>query len=957
MPFGRIPMIGYGTTLLLEGLQSAHQLALMHPTRTVLVLLQQDIQPNVVQTVVQWSQQRLTEQAQRLWTLEALQALPTVHPQHATAQSTTRTGSLLDKSKPIDMQSLPANISIGSGLCATKILIDQPVSNPQPSSTETTTTTTPPRPVMRLNSIGESQRNILTIDTTPLAVPRAVGLEVNSIRDLKGPCHQLFCRNNVVFATHKHPLLQTLDTTTTPPTSSAWRRTTSETTDDPSRWPRMVFSIRMQYFPTRRLSQRQAEQRLHSLPPNAFRHLLTSISSMLDRIVQGSKKAPSNVILSKGLQLEPVLLHQADYIVQSGRVGPKTDDGEAEGSFSLEISASRTSLDISTPIQININVMTQPMPNSTFGNTEAIRNGEAVLIEGLVMAREMGHRAGWTCQEEDESEMIEWVRDQMDIQWLSETSSDPDVLLPVCWTIDGIQRFKRARTSSNGSIRVRTPNLSPYASRTHSYHGKRKEDLGLGIRRDSTLSRLQEASENLKAHNSDEAGDLLHAKDANGENDKGLSPRHVEENGASKVSIVAVESVSARRPLKTSFGGFSSLNESRSQTLALAEMTEDHLGLALSAPSPPVGSSKDVGHQEKLLGTFGDGVTSSDLLGSAETAKPSPPGRSLSRFSIKSYQLERSNHGLGDEWALGNVDLTLGSMPVKTDFLASPPLLAERRVSGSVSPLSPSPATFSGTDFLQDLNGRASPKVNGLGLQSGSGIAALEEPTRSSNTVDNSNRRSFGVFGPRGNGGGGVSKPGDLGRSGSSDDIKGRRSPTQQLEAPVELVPDFLGSTFGSPKSSAPSTFTNTVPDFLGASFGSPRSPPPSNTAAANAVPDFLGSSFGTSPKRGSFVKLSETDPALRWSQSSPSVIGSTKVVHFADTEPTDKLRRIESDPITHSLNGTAADGSSRRSSGSSEGDGDSQRRPSFSKSKAHTRRSWGQGIGGHDIQGIQGLE
>ena len=42
-----------------QGLQSAHQLALMHPTRTVLVLLQQDIQPNVVQTFVQWSQQRL----------------------------------------------------------------------------------------------------------------------------------------------------------------------------------------------------------------------------------------------------------------------------------------------------------------------------------------------------------------------------------------------------------------------------------------------------------------------------------------------------------------------------------------------------------------------------------------------------------------------------------------------------------------------------------------------------------------------------------------------------------------------------------------------------------------------------------------------------------------------------------------------------------------------------------
>ncbi|KAG0069320.1 hypothetical protein BGZ89_003112 [Linnemannia elongata] len=932
-----------------EGLQSAHQLALMHPARTILVLLQQDIQPNVVQTVVQWSQQRLTEQAQRLWTLEALQSLPPT--QHAPAQSTTKSGSLLDKSKPVDLHSLPPNISIGSGLCATKILIDQPVSNSQPASNPENSPT--PRPVMRPNSIGESQENVLTIDTTPLAVPRAVGLEVRSMHNFKGPCYQLFCKTNIVFANHKHPLLHTLDTITTPPTSSAWRRASSDMAEDPSRWPRMVFSIRMQYFQQKESPQRRAEQSYHPLSTNALRHLLASTSSMLDRFAQGSKGGISNIILSKGLQLEPIMLHQSDYIVRNGRVGPKAEDDEVEGTFKLEISASRSSLDISTPIEVHINVITQPMPNSTFGNTEAIRNGEAVLIDGLVMARSMAHRAGWTCQEEDESEMVEWVRDQMDIQWLSETSTDPDVLMPVCSTIDCIQKFKRARTFSNGSIRVRTPNLSPYASRTHSFYDKRKEDLGLGIRRETTLSRLQEVSANLKEHKaaqSDEAGDLLHANDANGENDKGLSPRQVEENGASKVSIVAVESVAANRPLKTSFGGFSSLNESRSQTLALAEMTEDHLGLALSAPSPPIGSSsstnsKDSTVQEKSFGAFSDGVTTSDLYGTAETAKPSPPpGRSLSRFSIKSYQLERSNHGLGDEWALGNVDLTLGSStPSKGDFMSTPPLSAERRSAGGISPLSPSPATFHTTDFLQDLSGRASPKVNGLGVHS---AAALEEPTKSSsqgsNTVDNSSRRSFGVFGPRSNGG--ISKPGDLGRSGSSGDNKDRKSPAQLLEEPLELVPDFLGSTFGSPKTSAPATFIDTVPAFLGAS-----------------------GSFGSSPKRGASAQFSDTNPSLERNHSSPSIVGSTKVVHFADIDATDKLWRIESEPATHSLGGSNGSGSgfgtsdetSRRSSGSSEGDGElgSSRRPSLSKSKAHTRRSWGQGIGGHDIQGIQGLE
>ncbi|KAF9917832.1 hypothetical protein FBU30_000503 [Linnemannia zychae] len=678
----------------------------------------------------------------------------------------------------------------------------------------------------------------------------------------------------------------------------------------------------------------------------------------------------------KGLKLEPILLHQSDCTVQNGRVGPKTDDSEVEDVFTLEISASRTSLDVSTPIQIQINVISQPMPNNTFGNTEAISNGEAILIEGLVMARSMARRAGWTCQEEDESEMIEWVRDQMDIQWLSETIADTDVLFPICSTVEGIHRFRRARTFSNGSIRIRTPNLSPYASRTHSYQNKRNEDQRLGLQCDTTISQLHKFSTNIKEHKaiqSEEAGDLPHVNDTNGENDKGLSPRHVEENGASKVSIAAVESNTVKRPLKTSFGGFSSLNESRSQTLALAEMTEDHLGLALSAPSPPArssssGSSNNSAAQEKSTGTFGDGISSSDL-GAIETTKPSlPPERSLSRFSIKSYQLERNNHGLGDEWALGDVDQFLGSTSTKID-LSTPPLIAERRPSGGISPLSPSPSKFQDIDFLQDLTGRVSPKTHdNVSLQNGSGAVLLESAAVSPNEkphIENIRRKSFGVFGPRSNSG--LSQPNDLGSSGSSDSNRDRKSPAQLLEEPLEFVPDFLGNSFGSPKTSAPATFTD-VPDFLGASFRTPKSSP--SSTAAKHVPDFLGNTFGSPPKRA-FVKLSDTDPSLERNYSSPGAIGSTKVVHFAEVDAADKLRRTDSEPITH-VHESGSNGTARRNSGSNEGgDEDSEMlrksmlndnsnllvSPQTSKSKAHTRRSWGQGIGGHDIQGIQGLE
>ncbi|KAG0047584.1 hypothetical protein BGZ83_007390 [Gryganskiella cystojenkinii] len=805
---------------------------------------------------------------------------------------------------------LPTNLGICPGYTATGILIDKPRTQRQQPSTGATLTS---KPLKRFSSVGGSQRsNNLTVNTTVSTPSRTVGLSIcpssGSSTDTR---YRILCRNEVVFANEKHPLVQSLDATTTPPTSKddfAGGSSTSDRTDDQPPRASMVFSIKMKYSRTRPQSS----------VTQAAEHFLSQGYSSLDGLTaSGSNRHPAQI------QLQPVLLHRCYPIHQQGRIS-LTETTEREDSFRLDIHAWSKSLELSSPIELEVSVVTSPVRQIAFGNSDVIRNGEDVLLEGLALARTMAQQAGWKCLEEDDSSMIEWVRDEMSIQWSSERVSNQDQWQSVCSNVEGVKRPRRSRTVSNGSESSSMP----------------------GHRRHSTLERLKEASETLLEHEAQSKEDHLTAKDG----------KESADQKSSKVTIAAVEPVSPQRPgIKTSFGGFSSLNESRSHSLALAEETEDHLGVALSIPSSNGGQTSPKDRQDQVAGAkfFGEGITPAEIIGtdlgneSPLSSNPSPPEpRKLSRFSIKSYRMERDNTGLSDEWGLGSLNASSlfptppssTSSLKKNDLLTTPPLLAETTSSlGSVSPLSPSaPGEGQVQDFLSGSNasppkfgsGVSRPQQFGKNLFSGTSSSSTISSTddqpktvsESSNQIDNSSRRSFGVFGPRQSfsaGGKAVGSSSSTGNSGISP-----------LDAPVELIPDFLGASFPAPKTLS-----------------------------------------------GRKESVSAGGTSLARVQSTPSV-SAVKAVHFADSgvDGEDGLRRVESDPCTAQLQ--------KASLGDVEDDTDMQatldalRRPSLttdfsmsssrsssstssssSKSKAHTRRSWGQGIGGSDIQGIQGLE
>ncbi|KAF9346534.1 hypothetical protein BGX26_001934 [Mortierella sp. AD094] len=662
----------------------------------------------------------------------------------------------------------------------------------------------------------------------------------------------------------------------------------------------MTFSISMQY--------RRQKERSKKLSFTYYR-LLTSASHILDRMLgDKTERLPTKAGETNSmLDLSPVLLHQSERIIHNGRVRASQPDDDSNELLCLRIFASTMFLEVSAPIQILVKVETQPTVQDAFGNTETIRKGETVLMEGLGIARDMAHTAGWTCLEEDDSRMVEWVRDEMRIQWSSEPQ--PSTLLPVCATVEGLQTFTRTRTLSNNGLRVRTPNLSPYLSRTHSLIGKRREGHGLSDRRDSTLKRLQEVTETLQAHEKQKLEDEDHSR-------------------ASKVTIAAVESTQTQRPgLKTSFGGFSSLNNSRMQTLALAEGTEDHLGMSLSI-SPSSGSTsikEQTTPPQEQPSSFSDGVGPLDFLG-METNKQTSPKPKISRFSIKSYQLERSNHGLKDEWAIGgksfNTNSTLGAATATAttnDLISTPPLIADISLSGTVSPLTPSPESLPVTDFLQGLS-PPKPYVpvgrfnysSGSSRFSGIGKGGEEQPNslaQDNNNIDNGSRKTIGTF----------SNTSGTFKSGIGAQIAQERS---QADKPAEVVHDFLGESFG----------TSHVQPFK-TKFERPYKTPE------------ISSSLPTELERV---------------QSAPKNLGSTatKSVQFADIEEFDdgsrmQVQRAYSEPATMTVTGSDSllDDSSSSSSSSSQSSVSNS-----SKSKAHTRRSWGQGIGGNDILGIQGL-
>ncbi|KAF9940441.1 hypothetical protein BGZ67_007577 [Mortierella alpina] len=153
-----------------EALKSACRIAQQSPSKTILVLLEEDIVPDSHQQVVQSVQQKLSEWAQYLWIRETIGTI--VLPSEDTSPSyVDQSTSTPFQTKPLEDLSLPSNVFIGSGLCATSILIDKSTTN-QPC------TDSIPKPVKRFSSVGGGQRNSLTINTTPPTPARIVGLEI-----------------------------------------------------------------------------------------------------------------------------------------------------------------------------------------------------------------------------------------------------------------------------------------------------------------------------------------------------------------------------------------------------------------------------------------------------------------------------------------------------------------------------------------------------------------------------------------------------------------------------------------------------------------------------------------------------------------------------------------------------------------------------------------------------------
>ncbi|KAG0299459.1 hypothetical protein BGZ98_010033 [Dissophora globulifera] len=948
-------IIGEGS----ETLDSACRLALQHPTRTVLLVLEQDVRPSAMQRTVLWLQRTLAAHTQRLWAHEALRAVPSTMQDTVPALVEHKVSPPREapfyKSRPIDLASLPPNLSISPKLFVTKILIDKPITDHQPVTPTSTSPlfSTMTRPVKRFNNLRGELHSNLTIDTTATTPAKTVGLELVATQEPTADVrYQLFCKNSIAFANDKHSLVHALNTTTTPPTSrdgAGGRRKSALSSDDQSPSSRMVFSICMQHIRPKENPEASNKQPFSPLA-TIYQHLLTRASRTLDRLSRNHGFVEEPV--SMNIALHPVLLHQSDRVLESGRVRLATSEDAAEEILKLEISVSTPSLATSAPIEIHVKVSTHPIVQDAFGNADMITKGEAVLLEGLVIAREMARTVGWICLAEDDSQMVEWVRDQMSIRWLDDTVTMATPLQAVCETVEGLHTFSRPRafSNSNSSLRIKTPTISPYASRTHSYRGgKRREDLGLGNRRDSTMQRLLEVTENLQSQENqapvkEDVKDFKESKDT--------KPR-------TKVTIAAVEELSlpgSGPGRKTSFGGFSALSETRYQTLARAEETEDHLGLALSIGTPKgAGNGAPVSPIEPTTAAFAEGF---DFLGGSNVISNNDnttPPRKLSRFSIKSYQLERNNHGLSNEWGIG-----LGSSAAsKNDLLSTPPLLADIGLSGTVSPLTPNPGSLPIPDFLQGLgadpsNRKQSPQMDLPQFTIGVGEGLGSDDTFSSGSslgyqdksaIDSESGRGIGVFGLNRHG----SSPSGVSsfrrNSSYSHALGSSNEGISPLEAPVELVHDFLSDKF--------------------------LEPPPQRVV-----------SFGRFKPSALAVSPSDVVPAPLGRNQSVPIVGSTKVVHFATSEEDStnsdgisngtggfsRLKRSQSEPAAPAMamdqsvnvqedDDTAADdeddnGTRARTSTSSSSSSSS----SFSKSKAHTRRSWGQGIGGNDILGIHGL-
>ncbi|KAG0228493.1 hypothetical protein BGW42_002117, partial [Actinomortierella wolfii] len=270
--------------------------------------------------------------------------------------------------------------------------------------------------------------------------------------------------------------------------------------------------------------------------PSGYSSLIQKLGDVCFQPVPPLFSTPSSPHKRACIPVEPVVLYRSGVnVVRSGQQQetPQEEDQSQEPTvprgdqFQLWIAAECGSLEATSPIRLSVNVLTPPTENDVFGNTAAIQQGEQILMEGLWMARRMASKAKWTCVEEDDSNMVEWVRDQMDIQWVTypyssnsdntSTSTtqairDPRWVLQHRTSMMGLQlltRYSRSTASGatsgdrRGRPQSRTPVLSPYASRTNSFVSKPRQSHLRDHQRNSTLDRLQKVTDKLEASSAD----------------------------------------------------------------------------------------------------------------------------------------------------------------------------------------------------------------------------------------------------------------------------------------------------------------------------------------------------------------------------------------------------------------------------------------------------------------------
>ncbi|KAG0240707.1 hypothetical protein BGW41_006704 [Actinomortierella wolfii] len=638
-------LIGEG----IETLEPAIQLARQYPSRSILILAHRcQLDQRLFPRVIAWSRSALMAYLDRIWIGEALPGVDSAQiagiqdsPVPVTSTSTALGGgnanptsggtslastqSHLLTQKEVD--DLPTNIYIGAGLVPKRLLLAAPTSTASRSS-------------MPSRTIG--------VDFVSASHPDEI--------------FELGVKESVIFIHQQHDLLRRFNqwrvqlakslaqAESSSPSQSSPSPSISRTeqiilgTDDyeaennqPPQSHCMKLTVKMEFRRTQL--------------PSGYSSLIQKLGDVCFQPVPPLFSTPSSPHKRACIPVEPVVLYRSGVnVVRSGQQQetPQEEDPSQEPTvprgdqFQLWIAAECESLEATSPIRLSVNVLTPPTENDVFGNTAAIQQGEQILMEGLWMARRMASKAKWTCVEEDDSNMVEWVRDQMDIQWVtypysfnSDSAStsttqairDPRWVLQHRTSMMGLQlltRYSRSTASGatsgdrRGRPQSRTPVLSPYASRTNSFVSKPRQSHLRDHQRNSTLDRLQKVTDKLEASSTDKSATATAAASTTPSKSTdsscrpsstmlkagGLSIPEVEESqseaaplkvasgsssSSSSSSASSASSATARRSLVTSFGGFSSARSSREGGAPHhspdLEPAMDYLGLALAGGS------------------------------------------------------------------------------------------------------------------------------------------------------------------------------------------------------------------------------------------------------------------------------------------------------------------------------------------------------------------------------------